>query len=232
MRRVLHRLLFDTINSSIERRLTLDPIGTGKVSENLFAVRTETVNFYVYRSGEAILCFDTGYRRWLIREELRQLGIEPDMVTHVFLTHADIDHSQGLRVFKNAELYLSCREERMFKGIRSVRRAIRTPRILRPYRLLADGDTVRIGDVTVRAIETPGHTPGSMAYLLNDAYLFTGDTCKFCNGKAYVGRHYTMDAQRQEASLRKLAKLQNIRCVLSAHSGYTYDFDTAFEPWR
>lgn len=46
-----------------------------------------------------------------------------------------------------------------------------------PDRLLADGDTVTVGDVTLTAITLVGHTPGSVA-LLYDAdggHLFTGD---------------------------------------------------------
>ena len=46
-----------------------------------------------------------------------------------------------------------------------------------PDRLLADGDTVAVGDVTLTAITLVGHTPGSVA-LLYDAdggHLFTGD---------------------------------------------------------
>lgn len=42
-------------------------------------------------------------------------------------------------------------------------------------RLLADGDTMRCGQLTVRAISVPGHTPACMAYEIGDA-LFLGDT--------------------------------------------------------
>jgi glyoxylase-like metal-dependent hydrolase (beta-lactamase superfamily II) len=43
-------------------------------------------------------------------------------------------------------------------------------------RLLADGDTVNVGDLVLRAILTPGHTPGSACFLVGDDLLFTGDT--------------------------------------------------------
>jgi glyoxylase-like metal-dependent hydrolase (beta-lactamase superfamily II) len=42
-------------------------------------------------------------------------------------------------------------------------------------RLLRDGDVVRIGELDVRVIATPGHTPDSQSYLVADA-LFVGDT--------------------------------------------------------
>lgn len=42
-------------------------------------------------------------------------------------------------------------------------------------RLLADGDTLRIGEIPVVALYVPGHTPADMAYVIGDA-VFVGDT--------------------------------------------------------
>lgn len=220
------------INNALQKRYGLDPIETGMVMDRLSVVKTDTANFYIYQGGGGVACFDTGYRPRIIKRELRSLGIGVDEVTHIFLTHADIDHVGGIRLFKNATVYLSSGEERLIKGVRSIRSAFRSPRIRRAYNLLHDGDIVTIGSDRVRAIATPGHTPGSTAYLLNDALLFLGDTCKLRDGCAYAGKHYTMDYETQKASIRKLAKLRNISCVLTAHSGYTHDFDKAFAYWR
>lgn len=41
--------------------------------------------------------------------------------------------------------------------------------------LFADGDTFTFGELSGKAIHTPGHTPADMAYLIGDA-LFVGDT--------------------------------------------------------
>ncbi|WP_227980651.1 MBL fold metallo-hydrolase [Nocardia spumae] len=57
-----------------------------------------------------------------------------------------------------------------------------------PDRLLAEGDTVRIGDLSFEVVHLRGHTPGSVALALTDGdghtHLFTGD-CLFPGG---VGR--------------------------------------------
>jgi len=42
-------------------------------------------------------------------------------------------------------------------------------------RLLVDGDTIAIGNLEVRALHTPGHTPACMTYVVGDA-AFVGDT--------------------------------------------------------
>lgn len=41
--------------------------------------------------------------------------------------------------------------------------------------LFADGETFRIGELTVETIHVPGHTPADMAYRIGDA-VFVGDT--------------------------------------------------------
>ena len=42
-------------------------------------------------------------------------------------------------------------------------------------RLWKDGDEFKIGEISVKVIHTPGHTPACVSYLIND-YLFSGDT--------------------------------------------------------
>ncbi len=41
--------------------------------------------------------------------------------------------------------------------------------------LLQDGDIIHFGELELKVIHTPGHTPGSIS-LLGDGYVFTGDT--------------------------------------------------------
>lgn len=61
------------------------------------------------------------------------------------------------------------------------------PLPVRPDRLLANGDTVQIGDLTFDVIHLRGHTPGSVALALDGSatdgvtHLFTGD-CLFPGG--------------------------------------------------
>ena len=44
-----------------------------------------------------------------------------------------------------------------------------------PFAPIGEGDVVKVGDVTVTALHTPGHTPGSVCYT-TDGFLFSGDT--------------------------------------------------------
>ncbi len=48
-----------------------------------------------------------------------------------------------------------------------------------PDRLLTDGEVLQIGDVRIEVLHIPGHTPGSLMFLVEGAaqpHLFSGDT--------------------------------------------------------
>ncbi|MBC8318988.1 MAG: MBL fold metallo-hydrolase [Desulfobulbaceae bacterium] len=55
-----------------------------------------------------------------------------------------------------------------------------------PYTPLTDGDTFSFssGGPTVNVVHTPGHTPGSTTYIIDDRYMISGDT-EFINS---IGR--------------------------------------------
>jgi len=61
----------------------------------------------------------------------------------------------------------------------------------KPDHYLADGDVFQVGGATLRAVHTPGHSPGSMCFLLEDeGTVFTGDTL-FNGGPGATGRSYS-----------------------------------------
>ncbi|MFX3624821.1 MAG: MBL fold metallo-hydrolase [Ectobacillus sp.] len=43
------------------------------------------------------------------------------------------------------------------------------------YQPIEDGDEVKIGNVAIKALYSPGHTIGSTSYIVDDQYLLTGD---------------------------------------------------------
>ncbi len=90
-----------------------------------------------------------------------------------------------------------------------------------------EGDTIRVGPLEIEVIETPGHSPDSLVYIVRDhgggrATLFTGDTLFVGD----VGRPDLRDADQKPAALaealydslfRKLLALPAESRVLPAH---------------
>ena len=94
---------------------------------------------------------------------------------------------------------------------------------------IADGESIRLGHATLRALATPGHTLESMSYVLNDVAVFTGDTL-FTNGVGRPDLHADPEAARHRArtlfaSLTRLQQLPLDLLVLPAHTSEPIAFD-------
>ncbi|MDR1558828.1 MAG: MBL fold metallo-hydrolase [Clostridiales bacterium] len=226
--------IFDFATGVFIKMVDMRPVPTGRVTENILAVRTGSVSFFLYQKDGYIIALDAGFGKKVILRELFRLGIQPDSVSAVFLTHSDIDHAGGVSVFTNAFVYLSADEEQMIK--RNTARKfgfIYNAALKRPYSLLRQDDEISVGSIKARAIETPGHTPGSMCYLIDGAFLFSGDAFNLIDGKAYpISKTYTMDQEEQIRSIRKLALLKGVETAFTAHRGFTGKFEDATADYR
>ncbi|WP_461188699.1 MBL fold metallo-hydrolase [Arthrobacter sp. Z4-13] len=91
----------------------------------------------------------------------------------------------------------------------------------KPDRELADGDVFEVGGTTLRAIHTPGHSPGSTCfYLESEGTVFTGDTL-FNGGPGATGRSYS-DYPTILASIReRLLTLPPETVVRTGHGDNT-----------
>jgi len=211
----------------------VNPIETGRITDHLFVIRTGTANFYIYKTDQGLVSFDSGFGKSQIKRELCSLGIDPKSITHLFLTHSDFDHANVLSVFENAKIYLSSDEEQLINRKKARKFGIFfNSRIKRQYHLLKDNDSVNIGSTKIRAIATPGHTVGSMSYLIDDKILIIGDAFRIINGKAFPIKLYNMDPEKHRESIRKLAKLENIELVCTGHRGFCDKFDEAIKDWK
>ncbi|HEU4666229.1 MAG TPA: MBL fold metallo-hydrolase [Arthrobacter sp.] len=91
----------------------------------------------------------------------------------------------------------------------------------KPDRELNDGDLFEVAGATLKAIHTPGHSPGSMCfYLQSEGTVFTGDTL-FNGGPGATGRSYS-DYPTILASIReRLLTLPPETVVRTGHGGDT-----------
>ncbi|MEY2470437.1 MAG: hypothetical protein QOF21_3135 [Actinomycetota bacterium] len=78
----------------------------------------------------------------------------------------------------------------------------------------AGGDTIRVGDVSIAVLHTPGHTPGSMCFLV-DGVLVSGDTLflEGCGRTDFPGS----DPAAMYDSLTRLATLPDDTVVCAGH---------------
>jgi len=112
-------------------------------------------------------------------EEINKLNVNLKMI---LLTHGHFDHILGCNKFKEAfgcDIYVHEDDLKQIKyapEMTMMLGGIRIPEVTSVNKTVKDGDVFKIGDIELKAINTPGHTEGGMCYLTNDGILFSGDT--------------------------------------------------------
>ncbi len=94
--------------------------------------------------------------------------------------------------------------------------------------LLAEGDEIKFGSRTLRSIHTPGHTPESVCYVLEEQAVFTGDTLfldSVGRPDLLAGLDPRAQAGRLYQSIRRLLELSAGIRVLPAHHPSPPPFD-------
>ena len=226
---VIFALLMIRFNSETK---TMSPLSTGLITDGVYAVKDGYVNMYIMKKGDDCVAIDAGQDADAVSRELTKTLIDPGTVKAVFLTHTDNDHVAALRLFKNAAVYVSKPEEQMINGT-TRRMFIFHNKPIRAYLTFTDGQVVDVGPFQVRCILTPGHTPGSACYQVNDAFLFTGDTLSLKKGRVELfSELFNMDSTAERNSWPKIMDLSGVKYIFTAHHGYTDNYRAAFEKIR
>ncbi|MCL1873030.1 MAG: MBL fold metallo-hydrolase [Clostridiales bacterium] len=215
------------ISRIINRAISLHPQISSEIDEYIISVDCGIANIYIYRRDGHTIAFDTGYNARSTTRALLALAIDPAEVGHVFLSHTDFDHAGGLPAFSRARIYYAQAEVRIFaRQSRYFRRA----QTNQTCQALRDREIVEIGSTRIMALHTPGHTPGSIAYLVDGIYLFSGDTIALRGGKAGINHLFSLDFKTLRLSANNLSKLEGVKTVLTPHWGYA-NFPEAFSQW-
>ena len=219
------------------------PLNTGWIDEHVACVREWVANIFFYRKGDTTIMIDAGYNYERLAEKMSWLGIKPEEIHDILITHQDTDHvgaveadSPGL--FRQATLYIGKIEDRYLTG--ETRRKViyhlyKLPQVTINNKkvLLTDGEIFQIGDIKIESILVSGHTWGHMVYLIDDKYLFTGDTIWFGADGGYS--FISALAEDNKLAVRSLAELEEklkkrgLRPLfITGHTGWTDNFAFAF----
>jgi glyoxylase-like metal-dependent hydrolase (beta-lactamase superfamily II) len=135
-----------------------------------------------------------------VAQILRAIQRHELQVRYILNTHSHRDHSGG-----NREL----------KANTGAQVAMHVSAPLSKDIALADGDVIRVGEIEIRVMHTPGHTPDSVCLLL-DTILLTGDTL-------FVGECGRTDlpggsARDMHRSLNRILELEDDFQVYPGHN--------------
>jgi glyoxylase-like metal-dependent hydrolase (beta-lactamase superfamily II) len=149
---------------------------------------------YVVETSTGLVLIDTGLQAADVKREMAALGLDWQRVVAIFLTHAHHDHSGGaeeLRRATGAKVYAGRADAAVLRAAAPLEALVGTFTLgrqrdadaLKPTPTTVDvelsgGEDLAFGEVRFRALATPGHTPGSICFLMERAdqrVLFSGD---------------------------------------------------------
>lgn len=180
-------------------------------------------HIYVVDGGGELAMIDAGGGRpasfEMIRRNMAADGLDPSRIRHIILTHWHTDHARGAAAWRaqlNATVYLPEIERTLLETGDS-------GTIPCPVDVgIAHGDRITVGDLTLEAIQVPGHSVGICAFLLEIAgyrALFAADIV-FQNGVIGLINHAGSEMAPYRQYLPRLAGL-NIDALLPGHLLFT-----------
>lgn len=219
------------------------PLSTGRIDENVSCIREYVANIFFYTKNGKTIMIDAGYNYPRLKEKMEWLGLKPEDITEILITHQDTDHVGAVeddsdRLFKNAVLYIGEKENRYLTG--EVRRKVfwgfyTLPQVKtsNKKRIVNENEVFYIGDIKIEAIPVYGHTFGHFAYLIDDKYLFTGDAIWLGADGGYSFLNVlAQDNKLAKASLAKIEENLESRglhpMIITGHTGWTDNFGFAF----
>jgi metallo-beta-lactamase class B len=211
------------------RNLTVAPgvhVLAGLYPSAVFAIETD----------QGVILIDAGVEEgaFELREYLLQVGLKIEDVRLVLITHAHYDHVFGVHKVRevsgaivaagrdDCDVLRSADQDSLF-SLFSRHQFSGTP--IPVDRQLQDGDVVELGNTKIQVLGTPGHTPGSVSFVLErdgQRILFSGDTIASLNfGPAsYPARlapRYRGDAQAFLDTIRRFLAMQPPDLLLTSH---------------
>ena len=174
-------------------------------------------NTYILVNNGEILVIDPVDADEIMRQ-VEGLG----RIVGVLVTHGHFDHCFGARQMQRLgyKIYMSTLDRD--KGMDELAKEFNKD--FEPFEVdvpLYDGD-IAIWDFNIKVIHTPGHSKGSLCFIIEDN-IFTGDTL-FCNG---VGRYdlYGGSFATLRNSLRNLFTLDNYKVYPGHNECTTIDIE-------
>lgn len=168
-----------------------------------------------------------------VDDVIKELGIKN--LQYILLTHGHFDHILGVNEFKKnhpeAKVVIHKEDEAFLTDTVLSHSKMHglTQEPVKADVLVEDGDVLAFDDTGFKVVHTPGHTRGSVVYLLDDL-MFSGDTLfQMSCGRTDFPES---DPASMRPSLQKLAALEGNYHVLPGHNAFSdLDFERKNNPF-
>jgi hydroxyacylglutathione hydrolase len=153
-------------------------------------------SIYLWDTGAGLLLIDPSYTRFqpIVETQIRQLGYGLDDVKWVLLTHMHFDHTESAAAWerRGAPVWINADEADYVTGRKKAQAADIAEPVVKPV-TFGDGAELVFGNLKMKVIQTPGHTPGSSCLSLvwqDKKVLVSGDIVLHWGRHAWMGGDY------------------------------------------
>jgi glyoxylase-like metal-dependent hydrolase (beta-lactamase superfamily II) len=193
------------------------------------------VNTYIVFNDETKEGFliDPGGQEKKIEKIIRDENIDLKFILN---THCHIDHVSMDNYFKgkySIDIIAAKEEEQILKNLEEQAEYLGfeyTGDVVID-RYLKDGEVIELGDMKILSVFTPGHSPGSVSFLVNDKHLFSGDTL-FRNT---IGRTDILGGSSEQIISSIKNKLMTLKDDVKVYPGHgeptTIGYERKFNPY-
>jgi metallo-beta-lactamase class B len=201
-----------------------------RVFDNLYFVGGSVHSSWAIATDEGIIIIDTIYpynSEELIIGGLRRLGLDPEDIRYVLVSHAHGDHIGGAQMLQErfgARVVMGAADWDL------VERYPNRYRTMAPRRdiVATDGMQITLGDQTVTVWETPGHTPGTLSYTFTVheggrpvSVAYSGGTAfNFVNDRPDPGIRNFQTYIESQRHIAEQAARAGATVILSNHSAF------------
>lgn len=186
-----------------------------KITTGPLAVNTY---FLINEDTKKAVMIDGGHLHKQIKEYASNNGFT---ITAELLTHSHFDHSMGAKLFQQdgVKIYASELEAEKLKNNQTLAKDFglkAEPLIV--DEILHDGQKIEIEGIKIKVMQTPGHTDGSLIFIVEDK-IFSGDTLFF---ESYGRTDFPTGSIKDMAeSINRILSLEGDYIVYTGHGEET-----------
>jgi metallo-beta-lactamase class B len=166
--------LSGSYRGSQARNVEYQKIAPFKVMDNLYYVGPGTVAVWLIPTSQGLILIDTAQEPYVdyIVENIKKVGFDPKNIKYILLSHGHLDHYGGaVKIQKLSGARVALTEGDWNFMAAQAAAATKAGRGPKPGdeppakdMVIKEGDTIKLGDTSIKVYILPGHTPASPSY--------------------------------------------------------------------